>query len=98
LCVNNDDNSSDEADCESTNGYEINYFILMAIDNPDNEDTRSELNDEKDEVDLEGKIVSELEEIDRLRLKKRKQKKLLINYVKNCCELSEAFISLRVEL
>ena len=82
MCVNNDDSSSDEADCESTSRDETNAFMLMAIENSDNEDAGSELNDEEAEVDLEGELVSALEEIDRLRWKKRKQKQLLIKYAK----------------
>ena len=93
MCVNNDDSSLDEVDCESTNIDETNDFMLMAIENSDNEDAGSELNDEEAEVDLEGKLVSALEEIDRLRWKKRKQNQLLIKYAKNCSEPSEALLS-----
>ncbi len=38
------------------------------------------MNDEEAIVDLEGELVSALEEIDRLRIKKRKQKQSLIQY------------------
>ena len=48
--------------------------MFMAIENSNNEDAGSEMNDEETEVDLEGERVSALEEIDRLRQKKRKQK------------------------
>ncbi len=41
------------------------------------------MNDEDVEVDMEGELISALKEIDRLRLKKRKQKLLLIQYEKN---------------
>jgi hypothetical protein len=44
----------------------------------DNERTGSEENDEEDVVDMEGELISALEEIDRLRIKKRKQRQLLI--------------------
>ena len=54
LCVNNDDSSSDEAGYESTSRNDTNAFMLMAIENSDNEDAGSELNDEEDEVDMEG--------------------------------------------
>ena len=54
MCVNNDDSSSDEADSESTSRDETNAFMLMAIENSDNEDVGSELNDEEAEVDMEG--------------------------------------------
>jgi hypothetical protein len=40
-------------------------------------------------VDLEGELTSALEEIDRLRLKKRKQKQLLMQFEKNGKEPSE---------
>jgi hypothetical protein len=40
-------------------------------------------------VDLEGEMISALEEIDILRLKKRKQKKLLMQFEKNGEEPSE---------
>ena len=36
------------------------------------------MNDEDVVVDMEGELISALEEIDRLRLKKRKQKQLLM--------------------
>ena len=39
--------------------------------------------------DMEGELISALEEIDRLRLKKRKQKQLLMQYEKNDKEPSE---------
>jgi hypothetical protein len=35
---------------------------------------RNDVNDEEVVVDMEGKLINSLEEIDRLRLKKRKQK------------------------
>ena len=38
------------------------------------------MNDEPAIVDMEGELISALEEIDRLRLKKRKQKLLLVQY------------------
>jgi hypothetical protein len=49
-------------------------------------------------VDLEGELISALEEIDRLRLKKRKQKQLLMQFEKNGKEPSEDFVLLKVEL
>ena len=39
-----------------------------------------EINDENATVAMEGELMSSLEEIDKLRLKKRKQKQLLIQY------------------
>jgi hypothetical protein len=50
-------------------------FMLMAIE--ELEPNCSE-NDMDAEVDMEGELICALEEIDRLRIKKRKQKQLLI--------------------
>ena len=47
---------------------------------------------------MEGELISALEEIDRLRHKKRKQKQLLLKYEKNCKKPSEDFAMLKVEL
>ena len=49
-------------------------------------------------VDLEGELVSALEEGDRLRLKKRKQKQLLMQYEKSGKEPSEDISLLKLEL
>ena len=49
-------------------------------------------------VDMEGELISALEEIDRLRLKKRKQKQLLMQYEKNGKEPSEYIAMLKLEL
>ena len=54
----------------------------MSIEYFGNEYTRSDQNDEEAMVDMEGELISALEEIDRLRLKKRKQKQLLMQYEK----------------
>jgi hypothetical protein len=48
--------------------------MLMAKEDYDNKITRSDANDKEDLVDMEGELISALEEIDRLRHKKRKQK------------------------
>ena len=81
MCVNDVD-SSEETDNNSSCEYELSNFILMAIEYFGNEYTRSDLNDEEAMVDMEGDLVNALEEIDRLRLKKRKQKQLLMQYEK----------------
>jgi hypothetical protein len=60
--------------------------------------TGSDMNDEEDVVDMEGELISALEEIDRLRLKKRKQKQLLMQFKKNGKEPSEDLVLLKVEL
>jgi hypothetical protein len=48
--------------------------MLMEKENYDNQNTRSDDNDEEAMVDMEGELISALEEIDRLRIKNRKQK------------------------
>jgi hypothetical protein len=52
--------------------------MLMAKDNYDIKSTGSDENDEEFVVDMEGELFSALEEIDRLRIKNRKQRQLLI--------------------
>jgi hypothetical protein len=49
-------------------------------------------------VDLEGEVISALEELDRLRIKMRKQKQLLIQFNKGSKEPDEDFALLKVEL
>ena len=58
----------------------------------------SDLNEEEAMVDMEGEIISALEEIDRLRLKKRKEKQLLVQYEKNDKKLNEDIALLKLEL
>ena len=72
--------------------------MLMAIEYFGNEYTWSDLNDEESMVDMEGELISALEEIDRLRLKKRKQKQLLMQYENNGKEPSEDISLLKLEL
>ena len=57
--------------------------MLIAIDDFGNDYTESGLNEEESMVDMEGELISAMEEIGRLILKKRKQKKLLMYYEKN---------------
>jgi hypothetical protein len=57
--------------------------MLMAKKDYNNKSTGSDDNDEEDVVDLERELINALEEIDRLRLKKRKQKQLLIQFKKD---------------
>jgi hypothetical protein len=47
---------------------------------------------------MEGELVSSLEEIDRLKLKKRTQKKLLMQFEKNGKKPDEDFSLIKVEL
>ena len=56
------------------------------------------MNDEYLIVDMGGELISALEEIDRLRLKKRKQKQLFMQYEKNVKEPNANCILLKVEL
>ena len=72
--------------------------MLMAIEDFENEYTGSDLNDEEGVVDMEGELISALEEIDRLRLKKRKPKQLLMQYEKNDKTPSEYLALLKLDL
>ena len=56
------------------------------------------MNDDEAMIDMEGELISALEEIDRLRLKKRKQKQLLMQYEKNGKKPSEDLSLLKLEL
>ncbi len=60
-----------------------NEFMLMAIQDLDLSCIENEINDEDAIVDMEGELMSALEQIDRPRIKKRKQKQLLIQHEKN---------------
>jgi hypothetical protein len=57
--------------------------MLMAMGDIDDEHTRGEMDDEEAMVDMEGELISALEEIGRLRFKKRKQKQLLMQFKMN---------------
>jgi hypothetical protein len=98
LCVNNDDDPSDDEDNDSSIEDKLNDFILMAKEDYDNKSTGSEANDEEVVVDMEGELISALEEIDRLGIKNRKQKQLLIQFVKDNKQHDEDFSLLKVEL
>lgn len=76
LCVNNDDDPSDDEENDSSIEDKLNEFILMDKEDYDNKITRSD--EEEDVVDMEGELISALEEIDRLRIKNKKQRQLLI--------------------
>jgi hypothetical protein len=79
LWLNNDD-STKTSDSESSHENQEDDFMLMAIE--ELEPNCSE-NDMDAEVDMEGELTCALEEINRLRIKKRKQKQLLIQYETN---------------
>ena len=82
LCANDVD-SSEVSDSGSSCEDKKNEFMLMAIEDFDIENEENDMNDEDVVVDMEGILLSALEEIDRLKLKKRKQKQLLIQYENN---------------
>jgi hypothetical protein len=77
LCVNNDDDPSDDEDNDSSIEDKLNDFILMAKEEYDNKITGSEANEEEVVVDMEGELISALEEIDRLRIKNKKAKTIV---------------------
>jgi hypothetical protein len=97
LCVNNDD-SSEDTDSDSSYEDKVNDFMLMAKENYDNKITSSDENDEEAVVDMEGELISALEEIDRLRIKNKKQRQLLIQLEKDSQEPGEDLVLLNVEL
>jgi hypothetical protein len=97
LCANNDD-SSEDIDSDSSSEDKVNDFVLMSMGDIDNEQLGGEMDDEEAMVDMEGELISALEEIDRLRCKKRKQKRLLMQFKMNDKKLDEDFALLKVEL
>jgi hypothetical protein len=97
LCANND-NSSTDTDSDSSCEDKVNDFMLMAKEDYDNKITCSDDNDEEALVDMEGELISALEEIDRLRIKNKKQKQLLIQFGKHSKQPDEDFFLLKVEL
>jgi hypothetical protein len=98
LCANNDDDPSDEEDNDSSIEDKLNDFTLMAKENYDNQSTGSNEDDEEVVVDMEGELISALEEIDRLRIKNRKQRQLLKQFEKDSKEPDEDLVLLKVEL
>jgi hypothetical protein len=87
LCVNNDDDPSNDEDNDSSIKDKLNYFMVMAMGDFDDEHIGGEMDDEEAMVDMEGELISALEEIDRLGIKNRKQKQLLIQFVKDSYSL-----------
>jgi hypothetical protein len=73
LCANNDD-SLEDIDSDSSYEDKVNDFMLMAMGDIDDKNRGGDMDDEEVVVDMEGELISALEEIDRLRFKKRKQK------------------------
>jgi hypothetical protein len=70
----------------------------MAKENYDNQSTDSNEDDEEAVFDMEGELISALEEIERLRIKNRKQRQLLKQFEKDSKELDEDLFLLKVEL
>jgi hypothetical protein len=98
LCVNNDDDPSDDEDNESSIEDKLNDFMLMSMGDFDDEHTGGEMDDEEAVVDMEGELISALEEIDKLKIKKRKKKQLLIQFEKDSKQPDKDFFLLKVEL
>jgi hypothetical protein len=59
---------------------------------------KAQADEEEVVVDMEGELISALEEIDRLRIKNRKQRQLLIQFEKDRKEPDEDLVLLKVEL
>jgi hypothetical protein len=98
ICVNNDDDPSDDEDNESSIEDKLNDFMLMSMGYFDDEHTGGEMDDEEVVVDMEGELISALEEIDKLKIKKRKKKQLLIQFEKDNKQPDKDFDLLKVEL
>jgi hypothetical protein len=96
--VANNDHSSEDTDSDSSCEDKANDFMLMAKEDYDNKSTVSDENDEEVVVDLEGELISALEEIDRLVTKNRKQKQLLTKFEKDSKKPDEDVALLKVEL
>ena len=73
------DISTSEDSNESSSEEGLSELLLMAIEKLEGPLLEYE---EQGEVDLEGELISSLEEIDRLKLKCRKQKDILLKYVR----------------
>ena len=56
------------------------------------------MDNEEAVVDMQGELISALEEIDRLRCKKRKRKQWLMQFKMNAEKPDEKFALLKVEL
>jgi hypothetical protein len=94
----NNDNSSEDTKNDSSCEDKVNDFMLMAKEDYDNKRTVNDDNYEEVVVDMEGELISALEEIDRIRIKNRKQKQLLTQFEKDSKKPDEDFALLKVEL
>ena len=70
----------------------------LAKEDYDNKSTGSEANEEEVVLDMEGELISALEDIDRLRIKNRKKKQLLIQFKKESKHPDEDLALLKVKL
>jgi hypothetical protein len=89
---------SEDTDSDSSCEDKANDFMLMAKEDYDNKIIGSDDNDEEVVVDMEGELISALEEIDRLGIKNRKKKQLLIQFKKDSKQPDEDFALLKVKL
>jgi hypothetical protein len=89
LCVNNDDDPLDDESSDSFIEDKINDIMRIDLEYLNTEYIGSEFIYCEAVVDIEGELVSAMEEIDKLREKKRKQKQSLLRYEKTCNEPSE---------
>jgi hypothetical protein len=96
--VANNDNSSEDTNNDSSYEDKVNEFMLMAKEDYDKKGIGSDDNDEDAVVDMEGELINAMEEIDRLRIKNRKQKQLLTQFEKDSKKPDEDFALLKVEL
>lgn len=90
--IDKNNSSLEDSDSEFSDDDKSNEFMLMVVED------QFDLNEEEAEVDFEGELISALEEIDRLKQKKRKQKELLRKYVKYEHGSNDILISLKIEL
>jgi hypothetical protein len=96
--VANNDNSSKDTNNDSSCEDKVKDFMLMAKEDYNNKITGSDDNDEESVVDMEGELISAIEEIDRLRIKNRKKKQFLTQLEKDSKKPDEDFCLLKVEL
>jgi hypothetical protein len=76
----------------------VNDFMLMAMGDLDDKHIGGDMDDEEVVGDMEGELISALEEIDRLKCKKRKKKQLLMQFKMNGKKTDEDFDFIKVEL
>lgn len=75
-----DKNSSEDEDEQIFDEERINRCMLMSIENQDDRQDVYDLDEDKVIIDLEGELVTALEDIQRLMKKNKKKKELLIKH------------------